>query len=684
MNKRNPKKRKLEKSPPSSSEKRIKKTEKNEDPRIEDSIPLIEDSISLIENLTIESSGNPPPSSQDKPQSEIKIPTITNLETGEPIQILPNFDDKMNKNFIIKPKDQEPYQYLFQMSAKPYEFSFDCSQWISTRLVRYDELDEERYCLIDDQIYLQKSEKMEKLLEPYFNEISYDDITQIYHFKGLSGIGKSHGIIQSVLKYRKKQNYRILHIILDSSYMEVPKSHFTHDFFYCFHKDLEDPDFPKPPKIDNFHYNKKMNKGENWFEFLSQNNIKDDSFLKEISKYLKSKQIAFILIWDQDNIFQNYKKENSYPFLTSVRNSEVFNFVLISASNNNEGFKYAKKIKLILDVIFGFSLEETKEYIQNFIEKLIGYSVEINNDFLEDLYKLTNGNGYLLSKFIRSKGQTLEAKFDNFVKQIRVLFRGTLDKFFEKGATNWETWKGKFPIIITYLDTDIEMPMNPDAIIDKNFSYIENLKLKSVNPFAGVCYLEFYKEQLRVHHLTNNYLSSLEKQISEAKSNPVLKGILYERYVILKFQEYINKNDLNKNNNISYKYKLNNGKIENFDCEINKLLLSFSDDEIKNVLQNYNDGCIIQPAKYNNPVFDMIVWDGKQKFLYVVQITINSSHSAVDCTFFTIKKWQFLLKHANVKQIRFIWVTNKSDFKPKYTEDRIGCLTIQASLNEDE
>ena len=40
--------------------------------------------------------------------------------------------------------------------------------------------------------------------------------------------------------------------------------------------------------------------------------------------------------------------------------------------------------------------------------KLIGCPIKINNDFLEALYKLTNGNGYLLSKFFDLKVKTLE------------------------------------------------------------------------------------------------------------------------------------------------------------------------------------------------------------------------------------------------------------------------------------
>ncbi len=99
--------------------------------------------------------------------------------------------------------------------------------------------------------------------------------------------------------------------------------------------------------------------------------------------------------------FKKKKAESSVSFLRSLRESSLFNLILISASNNNESFKEIKDEKHIIEQIFGFSAEETKEFLKNVLEKLIGYLININNDILESLYKLTNGNGYYLSKFIR-------------------------------------------------------------------------------------------------------------------------------------------------------------------------------------------------------------------------------------------------------------------------------------------
>ena len=117
----------------------------------------------------------------------------------------------------------------------------------------------------------------------------------IHYFRGPSGIGKSYALIHWILENRKQDDVRILHMILDCNYLDSPSNYFAYDFIYCFYKDLEIADFPKPHNVGAFKYNEKISNGENWFEFLCNTNQNNTEFLQEIIQYLKTKKIAFII-----------------------------------------------------------------------------------------------------------------------------------------------------------------------------------------------------------------------------------------------------------------------------------------------------------------------------------------------------------------------------------------------------
>ena len=512
---KNPKKRKLEQIQyPSEKQKRVKKRPEEKNSQIESIIqshqiesskhPPIETSsqeIKSFENLTI-TDLNPPIEVSPDERLQFENLTINNLENGQQIHDF-DFIKKINNSSFIssteRKSDINVYEHLRQMSAKPYELSFENSEWISPTMIRYPNLSLERYPLVDGQIYLQKSKKMEELLENNFENSYYTDLKKNIFLRGPSGHGKSHGLIQTVLKYRKKQNVRILHMILDKPYMVSPQIYFLYDFFYCFYKDLEDPDFPNPPSKDNFKYDEKISKGENWYYFLSMSTLKDADFLKKISYYLRSKKIAFILIWDQDNIFQKQKKENSLVFLSSLRESNLFNLVIISASNNNEGFKEINGKDLnIIEQNIGFSLEETKEFLTNVLGKLIGYPINVNNDFLQALYKLINGNGYYLSMFIQSEGKSLQEKLIKFTEKMTLMIEANIVSFFlDTQQIGYQMWLDKFPEILLYLDTEKFFPNCLFQYQDRNYTYIENSKLKSVNNFSKEIFLNVYRKQIK-------------------------------------------------------------------------------------------------------------------------------------------------------------------------------------------
>ena len=106
-------------------------------------------------------------------------------------------------------------------------------------------------------------------------------------------------------------------------------------------------------------------------------------------------------------------------------------------------------------------------------------------------------------------------------------------------------------------------------------------------------------------------------------------------------------------------------------------MLTFGDEEILNYLMP-DQVYLIKPAKFNQPVFDFIIWNGTTMngCLYVFQITINEKHTRSDEAFFIEEKYKFLRDLKDV-QVRFIWITNKPDFRSTFKgRGEIGYINI--------
>ena len=620
------------------------------------------------------------------PKSEHSLKKLE-VEKLSPISEVLN----INISFQTKPLDQDPYQHLLQWASKAYQFTLEKSQWIFPQIIRYKSLNVKRFVYVVKmepqlqpqsqpefrantelaEIYLQKSERLKFKLDSFLKNITYL-YAGIHYFRGPSGIGKSYALIQWIIENRKRDDFRILYVNLDNHYLDYQHLYFAFDFIYCFYKDLEKPDFPKPPDQK---YNSDLSlNGEKWFTFLSDPITFDFSFLKEMTVYLKKKKIAFILIWDQDNLYQKMKKDKSYPFLESLRECEYFNLKLISASNENEGFKHLDENYIMIEENVGFSKEESKEYVINVLEKMYGNESKIDDELLEKLYELTGGNGYYLSQFVYcQKGGNYHEKFKFFINDLQSTAVVQMKKFFESQMEkNFPAWMIDFPEILFYLDNDINFKKDLLHKADKNFTYIENSKLKSVNKFAKEVFTHFYREKVKKHEQSENFLTMLKKEASSNECNPILKGILYERYVI---QEFMNLKSLN------FKYTLQKPKRkkkshENLNCNIDFYFLTFSNEEIEYYIGKTTSCCLIKPAKFNNPFFDFIIWNGKEECLYIFQITINADHSSSDESFFTDEKYKFLTALENKVKIQFIWITNMLEFQSKYIEKEIGHLYL--------
>ena len=497
-----------------------------------------------------EKSKSDPPSLQSSNQelSSSQEKSISGGNSDQSLKQLIPILQIVNKDFKHKPRNKNEYEHLIQMAATPYDFNLEHSQWISPQIIRYRPLNAARYVFVGNKqpqpqlqleakIYLQKSKKMNEKLNQFLNEETFSFINPVHYFRGPSGIGKSYALIQWVLENRKRDDMRILHIILDEDYLGDPFNYFAYDFIYCFYKDLNNEDFPDPPKCEYFNGDAFAQKGEKWLRFLRREKQSIDLFSEPIEDYLRKKGITFILIWDQDNIFQKNEKSS---FLKSIRDYGGFNFRIISASNTNEGFQHLNETSEVIEENVGFSEEESKEYLGNTLEKMYGKELVMENELFEKLYNITNGNGYYLSRFVYNEEVTnnYQEKFNKFTTAMKNKLRAQMSQFYFNSVKTSQRFE-KFPKLLFYLDCDRILDEELKPLVDRNFTYFEELKLKSVNPLAKEIFLNYYQEQIKEwgkkNDKENNFLKSLKNEASRSDFSPILKGILYERYVIQKF-----------------------------------------------------------------------------------------------------------------------------------------------------
>lgn len=204
---------------------------------------------------------------------------------------------------------QSKYQKMMEFAKQSFSIQIDSYQFIDPKIVTYEGLvDRSRYPLFDDKIFIMKTERFLDV-NSILKILNESDDGNIYHFRGPSGVGKSHVLIQNVFKIRKDfhNKFRVLHMIMNEDYTVDSHYWFRNDFIYAFCKDLDDPAFPKPPS--EFNYDANITNGENWFNYLSHHKPSNDISLETVKKYFKKNRINLILFWDQDNIFQKEKKK---------------------------------------------------------------------------------------------------------------------------------------------------------------------------------------------------------------------------------------------------------------------------------------------------------------------------------------------------------------------------------------
>ena len=387
----------------------------------------------------------------------------------------------------VKSEDTQGIKYF---AKKSYASRFTDKNFVKAKLISFNELDQDRYKPNEaDEIFmLTQTKNIDIVKEILSNEKNYPISKKPIYLRGPSGNGKSFSLIRATFEMRQKHHdkFRILHLILNEYYAENPYEYFWKDFYYCFVFDLESGNFPAPPINDP---NKTLI--ENWERFFFLAEPTKDNFLGEISLYLLSQGIKLVLIWDQDNAFHKVMKKASTPlksieFLRELRSSHFFYVKIISASNNNEGFESLPADAIVYYLNTGFDLEECKKFI-NVLKKLKKIVLDIDE---QKIFDWTNGNCYLINRFMQADGSNFDEKYENFSKNMQEKIEDKIEVFFTKKFNEDSIFKRLFHKILNYLDNkDLQIPKNIEIYSDKNYTYIENDYLKSVNNLSKKVFL---------------------------------------------------------------------------------------------------------------------------------------------------------------------------------------------------
>ena len=172
-------------------------------------------------------------------------------------------------------------------------------------------------------------------------------------------------------------------------------------------------------------------------------------------------------------------------FLKSLKNSIFIHFRLISASNHNENFEDLNPAtgSLVLIRNEGLTKKECSIMI-DFLKKKDNINFEIDHDLI---FELTNGNGYLISQFMQTKGETFQTKLERITQETSNQMRNKIILYFQLKLVKLpeKQWIKVFPEILNYLDQEIKIPKDFDIHMYKMFTFVnEKGYLKSTCTLA--------------------------------------------------------------------------------------------------------------------------------------------------------------------------------------------------------
>ena len=296
----------------------------------------------------------------------------------------------------------------------------------------------------DDSFLYMQTKLRKKLFNQMMNEINTKKNCRLT-LTGLQRSGKSQFLADFVLRNRlNNQRLRILYINDGEQYFGNWNKYIRNEIIYMICLDLDIANF-QPKKT----FKKEELKGTDdiieWLLYL-ENHVSNENlleFLRNLSTYYREKGIKMLVIWDQINVMgrtiygDKQDAQRLYQKITSP--DEFFDFIFLSASNNNENIKDTENrdVSQILEVN-PFEVFNHVEFSQLVKHECDLYNYKPNNvqeipNDLEELCELLN---YSISEFFSYKEafwvntSTIPYyKFQNYTwKEIKEKFTSTREK----------------------------------------------------------------------------------------------------------------------------------------------------------------------------------------------------------------------------------------------------------------
>ena len=335
------------------------------------------------------------------------------IEFSENVSLNEEYQDFDSCRSIIDKLEKIRGKFL-NLESKANEFpsfySVDLSK-ISPNELQSKKYLQEKFTYYLTEYRKKKLEEMKQI--PFFRFKRY--------LTGIQDSGKSFFLSDFVLRQRflcKESKYRILYINNSAKFIKSEVMYIMDELIYTFCFDTEDKgelkDMKYPPIIEKNIDTK--NQIVHWLYYLQKNfeigNYRPlYDFFKEVKQYYQSNNIEFILIWDQINVLYR-KKSDFQTILNQFCNPWFFDWVLLSASNNNK---------------------ETIEVSKEDYEIKMDSSKTFNESELKHLIRLDAKNYHPLDtkKYLKK-----------YVEDVFKLTEGSLSEYHQyKSAWNWEEFK---------------------------------------------------------------------------------------------------------------------------------------------------------------------------------------------------------------------------------------------------
>jgi len=502
----------------------------------------------------------------------------------------------------------------------------------------------------EDIIYSRKEYKKffcSQACQQVYNQLVSDNHLKykLAFVQGPSGFGKSYALLYTLLKLRKNIKYTVLYIpkACNAGFQGQYMLHEILKCCYLLRKDLVKPipeNFPKFLNAsqllkDYMLENPNAEPLEIWYEFLrnldfwdnSKKKINDpyNSLLYEIEKYCSNHNQFFVIIIDQENTL--FSEKNYHLELAMALRKLSCHHMIISASNNNQGFELKIGEPTRINIDFPFNDDEAKLYIQN--SKLNECTKDDNLlELISETSQNIPGELMYLNKNYTDKSDKNDA--ETHLSECIENYRG--ERIKEFGVSHGmfigpllSNILNKERLIRSYFLVDKKVNIEGIEIYDRSLMYIKENKLFSLCPVAA----NFFKEQLIM--LVKDEPEPWKKydsMISNAE-DPIAKSCMLEEAIKMFFVIKILKGQ-------PIKLKLWNGteseKFEMLISEYNTLSMKFgakSMDYYKQIAKSCTKSVLFNlPRTF--PAVDIIICgekisEGSKKvpFLYGINITSN-------------------------------------------------------------